>query len=42
MRKYPGEKCVGLKGSLDKAHKGLQVRQAYISAIVESFLQVAM
>jgi hypothetical protein len=28
----PGDKCVGLTGSLDKAHKGLEFRQACISA----------
>ena len=29
--KCPGEKYVGLKGSLDKAHKFLEFRQACIS-----------
>jgi hypothetical protein len=30
--KCPGDKYVGLRGSLDEAHKGLEFRQAYISA----------
>ena len=37
IRKCPEVKYVGLKGSLDKAHKGLEIRQACISpSYVES------
>jgi len=32
IRKCPGDKEVGLKGSSDKTHRGLEFRQAYISA----------